>query len=335
MKPIFQRDDRAFLKDHLETNFKLEDMLDVINTINPANGDCTSLTSVGEFTGKNGFKAKGTQAMDIGLNYDFATESSAKLFESLMVNLDQHLKSDLILEQDGNQVSVKLDHQLIDSSKKRDTSLLTDENFDLAVANKTEKKIQASIFYDAVGALMSSGLYQVGDNPSSRIEQRHVDSFEKVNDLERRINKGTVNLESSSLYKAAMFHNAIENNPNFEKELMTQIMSAKDNILDNDMADLLALKTVRDLGVNTMSEVLDMNPSVKNILDNAVVIEQETQKGMFEKFLNKVENKMTSENDMEQPQGMEDKLDNAIENKEKAVRRRRKSMAPSLDNKKH
>ena len=216
---------RKFIINHLDNKFSIEDLYDVVATLNPAN-DLYRIKSNAEKYADSSHK------LELKMMYEFRTESSAKLFISTYQNLVQKGKSVLKAKIKDNKVLLEFKEPMVISHKQRynDVGETQQKRISEALAFREESHLLSDVFIQTVDSLFSSGIYKLQATPDFAVRGniRNTKEFIKYEAMTSKIEGRSF----TALYKSTMHNNAIEMSPKLNNEVMEQITSAMNSRVD-------------------------------------------------------------------------------------------------------
>ena len=134
--------------------FKNTLLLDIINTLNPANGKYSSETTASKFNRKN-------HKIFIKLTYKFKNKYSAHLFRLIFLHLVLKNQFLLTIERQKNHVKITLkDGILIHHNEKFSKQQRTIEKMESSFAYKEDSQLISEVFLNTLETIFFSSLYQ-------------------------------------------------------------------------------------------------------------------------------------------------------------------------------
>lgn len=279
---------RAFLIDHLENQFQIEDLYDVVTTLNPANEKYKVVSKGKRFTND-------THKIEIKVAYEFRTENAAKLFKTTYKNLIQKGKSVFNVKMKGNIVMLEFkDPMIVTHKPKVETTPEAQKKITHAVCFREESYMLSDIFVKTVDTMFNSGLYRLSDAPEfsktlRRTKVNTVDVFKRHEQMIPKIEGASY----TALYKTVMFQNSIKMNPEINNDVIAQITESMNSRVDRFNGSLLASSIFRLSGKHgELENALALNSNIRTALKKSKVINQKVinKKGMFHNFLDKLKN---------------------------------------------
>lgn len=281
---------RKFLMNHLDNKFDIEDLYDVVSTLNPANNNYKIKSEAERFSDSS-------HTVDMKIAYSFRTQKAADLFVSSYENLVQKGKSILKIKQKDNKVLLTLKEPVLVNHKTKNIgTALQQSKIKEAVGFREESDLISDIFM-TIDQILTSGIYQLGDNTANRLQKRQISNNMALEAQEKRINKNK-NESLYSLYKRTMLSNSIQLNPEINNEILKQVSQAMDDRVNRVNGKLLLSRMFRNYKSNSLSTVLNMeNPRIKNILNSVDMIDQKaiSSQGFLRKQMQKLSSLFTED----------------------------------------
>lgn len=217
-----------FLSEHLEDPYTQEDLMNVIKTINPANGKFKSASKLSRAKSKTDVIFQGQML------FDFPDEKSAKLFKSVKEKLQQNTEGPTFnVLSKGTKVRLDTDPQdayYLSHRLRDEISPENQERVDKAFQKREENRMLCDNMLLVTSTLLDSQLYRHNEKPIFKMSPK-IDSKEKYDHYALKLKDG--NAVSTYRY-AVMEQNAIPKNLEFEQEVLQEVKSAMRTHLDKN-----------------------------------------------------------------------------------------------------
>lgn len=245
-----------FLSEHLEDPYTKEDLMNVIKTINPANGKVKSVSKLTRGKSKTDVIFQGQML------FDFPDEKSAKLFKSIKEKLQKNTEGktlNVVIK--GTRVRLDTDPEdayYLTHKTRKGVSPENQKRIDVEFKKREENRMISDNMLLVTSTLLDSQIYRHNEKKIFKLPVK-IDSKEKYDHYSLKLKKES----SITVYRnAVMEQNAIPKNMEFEKEVIEEVKNSMKMYLDDDAGNYM----IQNLFKTDNSSAIHRSINQENIL---------------------------------------------------------------------